>query len=380
MEPPGRAEDDVVLRGRGRPGSRRECAPTSRRGSPPRRRPGGEQLADRAVAERGAGQVPVERVVEVQQALVPQPHHDDGGDRLADRAEPVLDVGVRLGHSAATGRPGEPAVPDHPGDQARCLPLALRTGGARQEGAGGGREDGFRHARDRSETAQSSAGRAARTACWPGSCRCGWPAARTRPWPAAARSRPAPAPSSAATTQHPARHQGDDHVRATKIPPVDRAEDLDAQFGGLRDVLHEHADQQAHPGRGLGDGDDAERGGGGTGSHRPILPDGSAQVGPPRGEIPYPTGRLRVRPSSFSLRTSSLNGSVSGPARRPGRARGRRVARRSAAAPPASRALRPGRRPSGPAARRPPAGRPRQVVLLPQRHPRIGTGQADRIR
>ena len=68
----------------------------------------GEQLADGAVAERRAGQVPVERVVEVQPALVAQPHHHDGGDRLADRPEPVLDVGVRLGH-LAPARPTRPA-------------------------------------------------------------------------------------------------------------------------------------------------------------------------------------------------------------------------------------------------------------------------------
>ena len=74
-----------------------------------------EQLADGAVAERRAGQVPVERVVEVQQALVAQPHHQDGGDRLADGAEPVLDVGVRLGHLAPAGGPRQPAVPDDPG-------------------------------------------------------------------------------------------------------------------------------------------------------------------------------------------------------------------------------------------------------------------------
>src|SRR3712207_9269817 len=46
-----------------------------------------EQLTDGAVPQRGARHVPLQRVVEAQPALVAQPHHGDGGDRLADRPE-----------------------------------------------------------------------------------------------------------------------------------------------------------------------------------------------------------------------------------------------------------------------------------------------------
>ena len=56
-------------------------------------------------------------VVEPEPAFVAQPHHRDGGDGLADGTEPVLDVGVRLGHFSAPGRPREPAVPDDPGHE-----------------------------------------------------------------------------------------------------------------------------------------------------------------------------------------------------------------------------------------------------------------------
>jgi hypothetical protein len=109
----------------------------------------GEQLADGAVPERGAGHVPVERVVEVHPALVAQPEDGDRGDGLADRAQPVLDVGVRLGHVAAPGRPGQPAVPDDARDQAGCPAVALDPGGAGEQQAGGGRQDGVGHDRRR---------------------------------------------------------------------------------------------------------------------------------------------------------------------------------------------------------------------------------------
>src|SRR3954470_13218816 len=42
-------------------------------------------------------------------------------------------------------------------------------------------------------------------------------------------------------------------------------------------------------------------------------PSGQRRYARPRGEISYPTARLRVSPSSFSLRTSRLNGRVSRP-------------------------------------------------------------------
>src|SRR3712207_8468893 len=60
-----------------------------------------------------SGQVPLERVVEAQPALVAQPHHDHRRHRLADRAQAVLDVRVRLRHGAAAGRPGESRSEEH---------------------------------------------------------------------------------------------------------------------------------------------------------------------------------------------------------------------------------------------------------------------------
>ena len=39
-------------------------------------------------------------------------------------------------HVAAPGRPGQPAVPDDPGDQARCPALALHAGGAGEQECG----------------------------------------------------------------------------------------------------------------------------------------------------------------------------------------------------------------------------------------------------
>ena len=75
-------------------------------------------------------------------ALVAQPQHGDGGDRLADRAQPVLDVGVRLGDVAPAGRPGQPAVADDAGDEAGRPAVPLHAGGAGQEQARGGGQDG----------------------------------------------------------------------------------------------------------------------------------------------------------------------------------------------------------------------------------------------
>ena len=280
VEPPGRPEDDVVgaevqvgerAAGNALPPSARALG----------RGPGEvrEQLADGAVAERRAGQVPVERVVEVQPALVPQAHHHDGGDGLADRAEPVLDVGVRLGDVATPGRPGQPAVPDDAGDEARRAPLALHAGGARQEDAGGGRQDGFRHAPDRSEPTRSPAGQAAGTASRTGS-RPVREAQRSNSTVASGGTDAARASSVVARVppQEPARDQGDDDV-GHEDPAVDRPEDLDADLGGLRHVLDVHPGEQADPGEGLGDGDDPESGGDGAWVHAPILPETSAQVG-----------------------------------------------------------------------------------------------------
>ena len=82
--------------------------------------------------------------------------------------------------------------------------------------------------------------------------------------------------------QHPARDQGDDDV-GHEDPAVDRAEDLDADLGGLRHVLDEHPGEQADPGEGLGDGDDPEGGGDGAGVHAPIVPEPLSPGRPGRG-------------------------------------------------------------------------------------------------
>ncbi len=166
-----------------------------------------QQLPDGAVAQRRARQVLLQRVVERQPALVAQSHHDGRGNRLADRPEPVLHVGVRLRHVAAPGRPGEPAVAHHAGDQAGRAAVALRAGGAGQEPAGGGRQDG-RHGRTVVSRPRggpvSRRGRAPALAAG----RRGWPAARTTPWPAAGRRRPAPAAWCAPASAAPGRRAG----------------------------------------------------------------------------------------------------------------------------------------------------------------------------
>jgi hypothetical protein len=54
---------------------------------------------------------------------------------------------------------------------------------------------------------------------------------------------------------------GDEH------DAVHHPEDLDAELGGLGDVLEEHARQQQRPGDGLGDGERAEDAARGPGAH-----------------------------------------------------------------------------------------------------------------
>ena len=107
------------------------------------------------------GHVALERVVEVEPALVAQAQDRHRGDRLADRPEPVLHVGVRLLHRADAGRPG----------QRRRRGRPRRSGTARGWCAGRGRcgraargrwleqrsgRSSGRHAHDRSRAAGQS--------------------------------------------------------------------------------------------------------------------------------------------------------------------------------------------------------------------------------
>lgn len=102
----------------------------------------GEQLGHGHLVGAGPGQVPAQRVREVQQALVAQPHHQNGREGLGDRPDPVLHVPVR---AVALDR-GPGALPEHlptardGRHQGRCAPLALRDGEAVPQRAPGGGE------------------------------------------------------------------------------------------------------------------------------------------------------------------------------------------------------------------------------------------------
>ncbi len=231
VEPPGGTEDDVGRRrARGPRASRRACAPTSRRGSRPRRRPGARAAAPRCGRPSG---VPGRcRSSGSSRASRPSSRSritDDGGDGLADRPEPVLDVGVRLGHLTAPGRPGQPAVPDDPGDQARAPgppagrgprgPAAVRA----VVGRTGSGMTATVSTRDRGRPRVRRRGRRRRAGQLR---RCGWPAARTRRWPAAGRRRRSA--SSVVPGDHRSTRRGqqrDDDV-GDEDAAVDRAEDL----------------------------------------------------------------------------------------------------------------------------------------------------------
>jgi hypothetical protein len=87
----------------------------------------------------------LERVVEVQPTLVAQPHHEDRSHALADRAEPVLDVGVLARHLADAGRPGQPAAADDADHQSGRPTVALYACGPGEQDAGGRRQYGIGH-------------------------------------------------------------------------------------------------------------------------------------------------------------------------------------------------------------------------------------------
>nr|WP_262495922.1 hypothetical protein [Nonomuraea sp. SYSU D8015] len=86
---------------------------------------------DRAALGQRAGQMPGDRVVEGELALVGELEHDDGHEGLGDAADPEMPRGVgglARDHVAVAGR-GRPvlAVPAHP-DQRGRDGLALHQG------------------------------------------------------------------------------------------------------------------------------------------------------------------------------------------------------------------------------------------------------------
>ncbi len=110
---------------------------------PPAGRLGGEpsgvreQLGDGDVADRGRGDVLGQRIVEVEQALVAQPHHQHGDHGLGDRADAVLGGG---GGGGALGfapgaEPDRLAVAQHHGGQRGHPRLGLLDGHATQQRA-----------------------------------------------------------------------------------------------------------------------------------------------------------------------------------------------------------------------------------------------------
>lgn len=94
----------------------------------------GQQLAERPVPERGAGQVPLQGVVEVEGARITQAQHGDRRDRLGDRPEPVLDVVMRFRDGAASRRPRQARVSDDARDQLRHPAITLGSGRAGEQG------------------------------------------------------------------------------------------------------------------------------------------------------------------------------------------------------------------------------------------------------
>ena len=149
-----------------------------------RLQPGGmrQQLRDRRAPERRAGYVVLEPVVEVEPPGVAQPHDAHRHERLGDRADPVLRVGVG-GHPvgaaverAARVRPDQVAAADDPGGHRRQPDLPLLDGEPGRELARGRRVE-RRHARS------GLAGR--RPQPWPSTRRTGPPpsSSRSSSWP-----------------------------------------------------------------------------------------------------------------------------------------------------------------------------------------------------
>jgi hypothetical protein len=109
----------------------------------------GEQLGDGAVAQGRARQVGVERIGEVEPALVAKPQHQRGGEGLADRADAVLGVGARRRavHAPAPAGPHHAPVADHGRHHRGEAPfLLLHRDAAGERAFGGGHQLVRRHA------------------------------------------------------------------------------------------------------------------------------------------------------------------------------------------------------------------------------------------
>ncbi len=94
-----------------------------------------EQLTDGRPAHTRTGKVLLQRIVEVDQPLVPQPQHQNGRERLGDRADPVLRTGIGSVPVDTRTRCSIPSVPAAPPQQRETA--HARPAGRRRCGAGG---------------------------------------------------------------------------------------------------------------------------------------------------------------------------------------------------------------------------------------------------
>jgi hypothetical protein len=101
-----------------------------------------EQLAQRDAADRGARQVPVQQVVEREEALVAELQDHGRGQRLGDRAEPVLRLRIRPRLLADAREVQQGPVADHGQRQGRHPTGALRAGGDLVDTSAGFRQQG----------------------------------------------------------------------------------------------------------------------------------------------------------------------------------------------------------------------------------------------
>ncbi len=121
----------------------RRALPPGSRCLRPQPRAVAQQLKDGHVAHARPGQVLLQRVGQIDQALVAQPQDQDGREGLGDRADPVLRVGVRtmVLDTRTRPAPGRTPLPAHRGHQRRRPPVPLRHGDAvRQSTTGTGKQ------------------------------------------------------------------------------------------------------------------------------------------------------------------------------------------------------------------------------------------------